>query len=61
MYTVLDASMLGMDKTLQELAPLCAARGIQGLSAPAAVLDNPDKAREADALLREDRFDDDEF
>ena len=53
MYTVLDASMLGMDKTLQELAPLCAARGIQGLSAPAAVLDDPDKAREADALLRD--------
>lgn len=53
MYTVLDASMLGMDKTLQELAPLCAARGIQGLSAPAAVLDDPDKAREAGALLRD--------
>ena len=36
MYTVLDASMLGIPRSLSELAPLCAARGIAGLSAPAA-------------------------
>lgn len=34
MYTVLDASMLGIPRSLSELAPLCAARGIAGLSAP---------------------------
>ena len=27
MYTVLDASMLGIPRSLSELAPLCAARG----------------------------------
>ena len=30
MYTVLDASMLGIPRSLAELAPLCAARGIAG-------------------------------
>ncbi|MGI5883880.1 MAG: sugar phosphate isomerase/epimerase family protein [Candidatus Spyradocola sp.] len=53
MYTVLDASMLGIQKSLSELAPLCAAQGIAGMSAPAAVLDDPRACEEAAALFRD--------
>ena len=53
MYTVLDASMLGIPRSLAELAPLCAARGIAGLSAPAAILDDPRAGAEAAAMMRD--------
>ena len=53
MYTVLDASMLGIPRSLSELAPLCAARGIAGLSAPAAILDDPRAGTEAAAMMRD--------
>ena len=53
MYTVLDASMLGIPRSLAELAALCAARGIAGLSAPAAILDDPRAGAEAAAMMRD--------
>ena len=53
MYTVLDASMLGIPRSLSELAPLCAARGIAGLSTPAAILDDPRAGAEAAAMMRD--------
>ena len=53
MFEVLAASMLGLDWSLEELAPLCAKHGVPGLSAPAAVLDDASAAREAAAVMRD--------
>ncbi len=53
MFDVLDASMLGMNRSVEELAPLCAQYGVAGLSAPAAVLDDGEAALKAGRAMRE--------
>lgn len=53
MYKVLDASMLNLSWSLHQLAPLCARHGIEGLSAPAALLDDEKAALEAGAMMKD--------
>ena len=47
MYSVLDASMLGLNHPLSVLAPLCAKYGISGLRVPDAALESEAAAGEA--------------
>ena len=49
MYSVLDASMLGLNHPLSVLAPLCAKYGISGLRVPDAALESEAAAGEAPA------------
>ena len=53
MYSVLDASMLGLNHPLSVLAPLCAKYGISGLRVPDAALESEAAAGEAAGILKD--------
>ena len=53
MIRTLDASMLHLPYSVAELAPVAARYGIQALSAPGAMLDDENAAREADAIMKD--------
>ena len=53
MIRTLDASMLNLPYSIAELAPLAAKHGIQALSIPPAVIDDPAAAKEAAAIMQD--------
>ena len=53
MIRTLDASMLNLPYSIPELAPLAAAHGIEGLSAPAEVLEDERAGAEAAAVMKD--------
>ena len=53
MIRTLDASMLNLPHSIAELAPLAAKYGIQALSAPPSVLDDPAAGKEAAAIMKD--------
>ena len=53
MYSVLDASMLGLNHPLSVLAPLCAKYGISGLRVPDCALESEAAAGEAAGILKD--------